>query len=88
MSQNFLEKAPKRRVGRDSRNKTRGREGAGCFAFSFGCLIIVNVLWLVLTVPWVGLQFVIVVFPDHILLFYSVCFPCKNILAEIKFSTC
>ena len=25
----------------------------------------VNVLWLFLTVPWVGLQCVIVVFPDH-----------------------
>ena len=25
----------------------------------------VSVLWIFLTVPWVGLQFVIVVFPDH-----------------------
>ena len=25
----------------------------------------VNVLWLFLAVPWVGLQYVIVVFPDH-----------------------
>ena len=25
----------------------------------------VNVLWFFLKVPWVGLQFVIVVFPDH-----------------------
>ena len=25
----------------------------------------INVLWLYLTVPWVGLQCVIVVFPDH-----------------------
>ena len=38
---------------------------------SFGCLLTVNILWLFLTVPWVGLQFVIVVFPDHThLLFY------------------
>ena len=29
------------------------------------CLVTVNVLWLFLTVPWVGLQCVIVVFPDH-----------------------
>ena len=29
---------------------------------SFGCLITVNVLWFCLTVPWVGLQFVIMVF--------------------------
>ena len=32
---------------------------------AFGCLVAVNVLWLFLMVPWVGLQFVIVVFPDH-----------------------
>ena len=38
---------------------------------SFGCLVTVNVLWLFLTMPWVGLQFVSVVFPDHTrLLFY------------------
>ena len=29
------------------------------------CLVIVVVQWLFLTVPWVGLQCVIVVFPDH-----------------------
>ena len=36
-------------------------------SFSFGCLVTVNVnvLWLFLTVPLVGLQCVIVVFPDH-----------------------
>ena len=28
---------------------------------SYGCLVTVNVLWLFLTVPWVGLQCVIVV---------------------------
>ena len=27
--------------------------------------MIVSVLWFLLTVPWVGLQYVIVVFPDH-----------------------
>ena len=32
---------------------------------SFGCFVTVNVRWLFLTVRWVGLQFVIVVFPDH-----------------------
>ena len=30
----------------------------------------VNVLWLFLAMPWVGLQFVIVVFPDHTHLLY------------------
>ena len=32
---------------------------------SFQCLVTVIVLWLFLTVPWAGLQCVIVVFPDH-----------------------
>ena len=32
---------------------------------SFGCLVPLNVLWVFLTTPRVGLQFVIVVFPDH-----------------------
>ena len=39
---------------------------AGCFAIiilQMYCTI--HVLWLFLTVPWVGLQCVIVVFPDH-----------------------
>ena len=29
------------------------------------CIVTINVLWPVLTVPWVGLQYVIVEFPDH-----------------------
>ena len=29
------------------------------------CIVTVNVLWLFLTVPWVALQCVIVVFPDY-----------------------
>ena len=36
---------------------------------SYGCLVTVNALWLCLTVPWIGLQYVIVVFPDHTHLF-------------------
>ena len=32
---------------------------------SYGCLVTVNVLWLFLTVPWSGQQFVIMVFSDH-----------------------
>ena len=37
---------------------------------SFGCLVTVNILWLFLTVPWVGLECVIVVFSDHTHLLY------------------
>ena len=32
---------------------------------SFRCIVTLNVMWLFLTVPWVGLQHMIVVFPDH-----------------------
>ena len=44
---------------------TRKRELAALLLLSFGCLVTVNVLYLFLMVPWVGLQYVIVVFPDH-----------------------
>ena len=32
---------------------------------SYMCIVTIHVLWLFPTVPWVGLQCVIVVFPDH-----------------------
>ena len=41
------------------------RELVALLLFSYGCLVIVNVLRLFLTVSWVGPQCVIVVFPDH-----------------------
>ena len=45
------------------------RELVALLSLSSWCLVIV--LWLFLVVPWVCLQFVIVVFPDHShLLFY------------------
>ena len=49
-------------------NHLEDEEPAGCFAFVVlpsECLVTVYVLWLFLTVPWVGLQCVIGVFPDH-----------------------
>ena len=42
---------------------------------SHACLVTVNVLWLFLTVPWVGRQCVIVVFPDHTRLLFSMLSP-------------
>ena len=39
------------------------RELVALLGLSSWCLVIV--VWLFLTVPWVYLQFVIVVFPDH-----------------------
>ena len=42
------------------------RERAGCFILDvISCLLTVSNLRFFLTVPWVGLQCVIVVFPDH-----------------------
>ena len=32
---------------------------------SYRCIVTINVLWLFFTMPWVGLQCVIEVFPDH-----------------------
>ena len=37
---------------------------------SYKCIVTINVLWPFLTVSWVGLQCVIVVFPDHTHLFF------------------
>ena len=37
---------------------------------SYRCIVSINVLWLFLTAPWVGLQCEIVVFPDHIYFFF------------------
>ena len=43
----------------------RKRELIEMLLLSFGCPVTVNVLRLFLTVPQIGLQFVIVVFLDH-----------------------
>ena len=41
-----------------------GEKRAGCFTLTV-FLVTVSVLWLFLTVPWIGLQCVILVFPDQ-----------------------
>ena len=43
----------------------RKRKLVAMLLFSYRYTVAINVLWLCLTVPWVGLQCVIVVFPDH-----------------------
>ena len=43
----------------------RKRTLIALFLFTYGCLVIVNGLWLFLKVTWVDLQCVIVVFPDY-----------------------
>ena len=50
---------------------------SSCFAMvalllsSYKCIVTINALWLFLAVPRVGLQCVIVVFPDHTYFFSS-----------------
>ena len=43
----------------------RKRKLVALLLLSCRCIVTINVLWLFLTVPWIGLQYVIVVFPDH-----------------------
>ena len=47
------------------------RELVAFLSLSSWCPVIV--VWLFLTVPWVGLQYVIVVFPDHTHLLFGQC---------------
>ena len=51
---------------------------------SYRCIVTINVLWLFLTVPWVGLYCVIVVFPDHTHLLFILYNLYKSLLAENK----
>ena len=51
-----------------------GEERGGLVALllmSCGCVVAIGVLWLFLAVPWVGLQYVIVIFPDHTHLLFA-----------------
>ena len=43
----------------------RKRKLVALLLLSYRCFVTINVLWLFLMVPWFGLQYVIVVFPDH-----------------------
>ena len=49
----------------------RKRKLVALLLFSYRYIVTINVLWLFLTVPWIGLQCVIVVFPDHNYLFFE-----------------
>ena len=51
----------------------RKRKLVALLILYYRCIVTINALWLFLTVPWVDLQCVIVVFPDHThLIFYSI----------------
>ena len=42
----------------------RKRKLVALLLLSYRCIVTLNVLWIFLTVPWVGLQCVIKLFPD------------------------
>ena len=57
----------------------RKRKLVAMLLLSYRCIVTINIMWLLLTVPWVGLQFVIVVFPDPTHLVYITVY-CNSIL--------
>ena len=44
---------------------SRKRKLVALLLLSYRCIVTINALWLFLPVPLVGLQFVIVLFPEH-----------------------
>ena len=55
-------------------NHLQEEERGGCFLLlSYGCLVTVSALWPFLTVPWVVLRCVIVVFPIILIYILDVC---------------
>ena len=51
----------------------RKRKLVALLLLSYRCIVTTNVMWLFHTVPWVGLHYVIVVFPDHAYLLFAFC---------------
>ena len=49
----------------------RNRKLVALLLLSYRCIVTINILWLFLTVARVGLQYVIVVFPDHTHLLFA-----------------
>ena len=64
-------------------DKLLAEKHAGCLLLlSYRCFVTVNVMWLFLMVPCVGLQCVIVVYPDHTHLLFSKLKGCCTSLNE------
>ena len=51
----------------------RKRQLVAFLLLSYRCIITVHVLWLSQTVLWVGLQCVLMVYPDHSHLLFCIC---------------
>ena len=50
----------------------RKKKLVALLVLSYICIATINILWLFLAVPWVNLQYVIVVCPDHTFTFYNI----------------
>ena len=62
----------------------RKRKLVALLLLSYRCIVTINVLWLFHRVPWVGLQYVSVIFPAHTHLLFIVAKKyVANILARI-----
>ena len=60
----------------------RKRKLVALLLLSYRYIVTIDVLWLFLAVPWVGLQYVIVVFPDHTHLFFKCLSMKENIMCQ------
>ena len=60
----------------------RKRKLVALLLLSYRCIGTINVLWLFPVVPWVGLQCVIVVFPDHT--YFLFVYPTYSIIVDIE----
>ena len=63
----------------------RKRKLIALLLLSCGCVVALSVLWLFITVAWVGLWCVIVVFPDHTHLLLDVIIDLKLAVKGIMF---
>ena len=50
----------------------RNRKLVALLSLSFRCIVTTYTMWLFLVVPWVGLLYVMVVFPDHTHFFFFI----------------
>ena len=58
------------------------RKLAALLLLSSRCIVTIDVVWLFLVVPWVGLQYVIVVFPDHTHLLFKCLSMKENVMCR------
>ena len=65
----------------------RRRKLVALLSLSYRCIVTINILWLFLTVLWVGLQCAIMVFPDHTHLLFKIMIN-VNFILENKSPFC